>query len=151
MWHDCQLNIVPAPGIARLATLPIYLSVRREPFSSGSCTGVVWLRQTTAATCVAEQTVFIHPPPLASLPLNPLTPFHPVPLSFSSRLSLHLSFALSLDCPSDQRHGTRVNFVLQTHEPLSVQLHVTFPSPLLAFDLKSELDYGRRPVLSSPA
>lgn len=123
---------------------PIHLSL-----CSPSLSPLARVRGGVAATDdsrnVRRRTNCVHSP-LPSSPPLPLraTPdsFHPVPLSPSFLLSLYLSFALSLDWPSDQRHGTRVNFMLQTREPLSVQLHVTFPFPSLAFDLKSELDHG---------
>ena len=82
------------------------ISLFAEPFSSSSCTRVVWLRQTTAATCVAEQTVFIHSPlSLSSLPLNPLTSFTPfLSLAFFSpppSLSLSLSLFLRTSRPTN--------------------------------------------------
>lgn len=39
LWHDCQLNIVPAPGLASQPCLAYLSASPREPFSSNSCTG----------------------------------------------------------------------------------------------------------------
>lgn len=93
LWHDCQLNIVPAPGLAsQTPASPISLHLPESLPSIALVYGMVWLRQTTAATFVAEQTVFIH----SSLcwhnrrGLNP-HPVSPVSPSLSSYLSLSYS------------------------------------------------------------
>lgn len=108
LWHDCQLNIVPAPNIARLASPSPYISL--FPSLSPLAPGVqgVWLRQATAATCVAEQTVFIHPrhttlglfTPCFSHPLSILLPPSPPRLLLFSSLSL--SPLLYSNCPPNR-------------------------------------------------
>lgn len=118
LWHDCQLNIVPAPNIARLSPPPLHAYISLFPSLSPLAPGVqgVWLRQATAATCVAEQTVFIHP---RHTTLGLFTPClsHPLSILLPLRASLRLSLSLALfelpTQPGDSVYSG-VNFALQT-------------------------------------
>lgn len=123
LWHDCQLNIVPAPNIARLASPSpcIYLSVS-EPFSSGPwCTG--GMAATGDSRNVRRRTNCVHSPPahnpwpLYPVPLSPSLNSPPSPLlvSPSPRLSLSLSLAL-FELPTQPGDSvySGVNFALQT-------------------------------------
>jgi len=108
--------------------------------------GVVWLRQATTATCVAEQTVFIHPG-------STLSPFHSVSLSHGPSLprsSLHLSRSLRTAHRTGDSVLTLTSRYRLTNHCRNCNCMQLFPFSSLAFDLKSELDHARRFVLPPP-